>query len=179
MNPHMQPPAPPKWLDKLLEWFCPDELLEEVQGDLHERYYLRVQQIGEKKARKLYFSEVLAYIRHSLLKRKIKKLSPTPTFYMLNTSLKTGWRNMLRNKAHSLINISGLALGIACCLLIFLVVRYELSYDSFHSKADRIYRVNSMMLPGKYPATGAPMPVAAAMKADFPEVEQATSTVFF
>jgi putative ABC transport system permease protein len=63
--------------------------------------------------------------------------------------------------------------------MIFLVVRYELSYDSFHSKAERIYRVNSIMLPGNYPTTGAPMPVAQAMKADFPEVEQATTTVFF
>lgn len=51
-------------------------------------------------------------------------------------------RNLRRNKLYAAINILGLALGIACCLVIFVIVRYETSFDDYHSKADRIYRVN-------------------------------------
>ncbi len=60
---------------------------------------------------------------------------------MLKNYVKTALRNLSRNKAFSLINIFGLALGMAACLLIWQYVRFELSYDKFHSKADRLYRV--------------------------------------
>ena len=54
----------------------------------------------------------------------------------------TALRNMRRRLGFTLVNVLGLALGIASCLLIFLVVRYELNYDAYNSKAGRIYRVN-------------------------------------
>jgi hypothetical protein len=79
----------------------------------------------------------------------------------------TALRNIRRRFGFTLINVFGLALGVASCLLIFLVVRYELAYDAYHSKADRIYRVNHHSIdynPGTSPA------VAAAMRNDFPEL---------
>lgn len=60
---------------------------------------------------------------------------------MIRTNLKIAWRNLLRNKAFSFINITGLAFGLACCLLLVLYLNHELSYDRFHTKADRIVRV--------------------------------------
>ena len=60
---------------------------------------------------------------------------------MYNNYLKIAWRNLLKKKGYSAINIFGLALGIACCLLIFMYVEYELSFDNYHTKGDRIYRV--------------------------------------
>lgn len=56
----------------------------------------------------------------------------------------TAFRSLMRNKSYSLLNIAGLTLGISCSILLFLVIKYELSYDKFHSKADRIYRVTSL-----------------------------------
>jgi putative ABC transport system permease protein len=82
----------------------------------------------------------------------------------------TGLRNIRRRLGYTLINIGGLALGIASCLLIFLVVRYELGYDAFNKKADRIYRVNHHSIdynPRVSPA------VAPALRHDFPELEVA------
>src|ERR1700749_4967403 len=82
----------------------------------------------------------------------------------------TAFRNMRRRFGFTLLNVFGLALGIASCLLIFLVVRYELGYDAFNSKADRIYRVNHHSIdynPRVSPA------VAPAMRHDFPELEVA------
>ncbi|HEX9957127.1 MAG TPA: ABC transporter permease, partial [Fibrella sp.] len=60
---------------------------------------------------------------------------------MLTNYLKIAWRNLLRHKAFSAINIVGLAIGMAACLLILQYVAFELSYDNFHEKGDRIYRV--------------------------------------
>jgi len=60
---------------------------------------------------------------------------------MLNNYLKIAFRNLKKHKAYSFINIAGLAVGMTCCILILLWVRDELSYDRYHEKADRIYRV--------------------------------------
>jgi hypothetical protein len=60
---------------------------------------------------------------------------------MFKTYIKTAWRTLLRNKAYTAINISGLAVGIAACLLIFIVVQFELSYDTFQNNYDRVYRI--------------------------------------
>ncbi|RDC65596.1 ABC transporter permease [Adhaeribacter pallidiroseus] len=97
---------------------------------------------------------------------------------MLRNFITTAFRGLQRNKAYSVINIAGLALGIACCLMIFLVVRYEQSYDTFHSKADRIYRVNTKFLKTGGFSGGGPMPVARALKQTFPEIEQATTAFY-
>jgi len=59
---------------------------------------------------------------------------------MLKSYLKIAVRNLLKHKGYSLINICGLAIGIACCLLIALWLMHELSYDRFHAHAERIYR---------------------------------------
>jgi putative ABC transport system permease protein len=87
-----------------------------------------------------------------------------------------GYRKLMRNKTFSFINIAGLAIGIATCLIIMLFVYHELSYDRFNEKADRIVRV---ALRGSFNNTiineaNVMAPVAMAMKNDFPEVEQAT-----
>src|SRR5215470_8586421 len=60
---------------------------------------------------------------------------------MIKSYLKIAWRNMMRQKAYSGINILGLAIGIAACLLILQYVSYELSYENFQDKGSRIYRV--------------------------------------
>ena len=86
------------------------------------------------------------------------------------------WRTFLRSKGYSLINISGLAIGLSACLLIALYVHHELSYDRFHEKANRIYRVDSelkfgdnhMILALTNPLFG------ETAKADFPQIEQTT-----
>lgn len=62
---------------------------------------------------------------------------------MLINYLKIAVRNLVKHKGYSFINVTGLAVGIACCLLIFMYVKDELTYDRFHTNADRIFRINS------------------------------------
>jgi putative ABC transport system permease protein len=94
---------------------------------------------------------------------------------MFKNYLKIAWRNIVRHKGYSFINIFGLAVGITCCILIMVWVRNELSFDRFNSKADRIYRLyNELTLNGQTrisPVTSAPM--APALRQSFPEVESA------
>jgi putative ABC transport system permease protein len=92
---------------------------------------------------------------------------------MLKNYFRIAFRNLWRHKEFSIINILGLSVGMTACLLIFLYVSFELSYDTYHNKADRIYRlVVDIKTPTellKVAGTSAPMGIN--LKADFPEVE--------
>jgi len=94
---------------------------------------------------------------------------------MLKNYLKTAWRIMLRQKAYSAINISGLSLGIVVSLLIIIYVLDEIDYDRFHKDAASIYRVNmaGRMQGNDFKGASSPVPVAPAMVHEIPEVQQA------
>ena len=95
---------------------------------------------------------------------------------MFANYLKTAIRNLLKNKGFSLINIFGLAIGVACCLLIWLFVQDELSYDRYNEKADRIYRVgfNAVLNNNASKGVVSCAPLKQALIDEFPEVESAT-----
>jgi putative ABC transport system permease protein len=94
---------------------------------------------------------------------------------MIKNYLLTGLRNIYKNKTVSFINIFGLSVGISSCILIFLYVSNELSYDRQHTKADRIYRVTSILnLSGQDDNISySSYMISPTMKADYPEVEEA------
>src|SRR6266480_7648278 len=92
---------------------------------------------------------------------------------MLKNYLKTAWRNLIKNKTFSLINIAGLAIGMAACLLILQYVNFELSYDQFNKNSNDIYRVvNDRYQNGKLVQHGTITysAIGKAMQDDFPEV---------
>lgn len=95
---------------------------------------------------------------------------------MIRNYIKIAWRNMLRNRVFSAINIAGLAIGLASCMLISLYVIDELSFDRFHEKAGRIVRATfkGTMAGGIINESHAMPPTAAALKADYPEVLEST-----
>ena len=95
---------------------------------------------------------------------------------MLKNYLKIALRNLNRNKINSIINISGLAIGLACVLLIGLYIKDELNYDRSFKDADRIYRVNTHEKIGndEFIAGHTPPPVGAALVSNFPEIESYT-----
>ena len=95
---------------------------------------------------------------------------------MIKNYLKVAWRNLIKNKTFSIINIAGLAIGLSCFLLIALYVLDELSYDRFYPNAERIYRINADIRFGgselKIPVVSDPM--GATLKNDYPQVEEYT-----
>src|SRR3990170_8562647 len=92
---------------------------------------------------------------------------------MIKNYLKIAFRNLWRHKAFSFINIMGLTVGMTACFLIFLYIRFELSYDSFHTKADRIYRiVCDIKTPTEVIKAGGPSwAVPPNVKKEFSEIE--------
>jgi putative ABC transport system permease protein len=139
-----QSPSPPQWANKLLAWLCPDGLLEEVQGDLQELFEEQAAEAGLKQARKEYVWSVLGYMRPYAFKRNTSK-PPKPLYKaMLVHYFLSAIRNMSRQKVNTFINVFGLSLSIAFCLLIFLFTKDEFSFDRFHKEAHRIYRLHQI-----------------------------------
>jgi len=95
---------------------------------------------------------------------------------MIKNYLKVAWRNLKKNKIFSFINVFGLAIGLTCCMLISLYLYNELSYDSYHKNANRIFQLGTTFVKeGKEDRTAnTPAPMAQAMQMDFPEIEKAT-----
>ena len=93
---------------------------------------------------------------------------------MFKNYIIVAWRNLLKNKTFSLLNIVGLAVGLACFILIAMYVMDELSYDKHNEKADRIYRINSDIRFGGNDLRLAVCsdPMGATLKKDYPQVEQ-------
>lgn len=98
---------------------------------------------------------------------------------MIKNYLKIAWRNFIKGKLYSFINLSGLTIGMTSFILIALFVQYELSYDKQHENVDDIYRVISQQPGNEYKGTdlfsGTPIPLGTAMVNDFSEVEAKTS----
>jgi len=92
---------------------------------------------------------------------------------MIRNFIKTAVRSLLRNKSYAIINVLGLAIGIAACLLIFLVIQFETSFDKFHPLGNKIYRVGTELHSedGLRYTGAAPFPTAGGLRRDFPQLE--------
>jgi predicted permease len=181
MSTYQLPPKPPTWATTLLEKLCPNELLEEVGGDLQELFEERAAEAGEKTARREYVLAVLGYLRPFAFKRKATNYCPPITYLdMFNHYLKTATRYFWRQKGYSFLNIAGLSLGLATSLLILLWVHDQLSYDGFHAHKDRLYYVwhNVNQSTGIRTVSDTQGPLAKALKEELPEVADAIRVSF-
>ncbi|WP_460475086.1 ABC transporter permease, partial [Emticicia fontis] len=163
----MQKPQPPRWADRLLEWFCVPELLEEVQGDLHEKFEKNVRVFGEQTARREYIIGVLSFIRPFALKRNVRAYQSSLYLkIMISNYFKIAFRNLLRYKGYSFINIFGLATGMAVAILIGLWIYDELSYNRYHKNYDSIAQIMENQHLGSEISTFTtlPMPLAAELR---------------
>ncbi len=131
---------PPKFPLRFFRWFCHPKLLKYIEGDLLELYDERVKEFGKRKADRKFIGDVILLFRPSIIK-PIEGHQNLNNSDMYKSYLIIGWRNLLKSKTHSFINIGGLAVGIASCFLIGLYINDELRYDRYHDHADRIQRV--------------------------------------
>lgn len=132
---------PPRWMNWLLELYCSKDLLEDLQGDLYE-YYSRNLKRSRFKADLIFLLDVIKFCRlYTIQKPKI--LGQMTFFNLISNYLKTSARSLARNKLFSSINILGLAISMSIGILMITYISELLSFDTFHEKADRIYRVHS------------------------------------
>jgi putative ABC transport system permease protein len=167
--------TPPAWAQFLLKKFGQPDTREEVEGDLQEFYQLWIKEYGVRKARWKYILTVLTLLRPFKV-RKQNRDSLVATFpLMIQSYFKMSWRTLVKNKVSSLINISGLTLGLTTSILILLVVINEFKYDRFHSDLSSIYLLMKNMKTNDGISTGwsTAGPMAETLRADFPEVKYA------
>lgn len=133
----MKPATPPRWIDWLLERTLPSRLHEAVMGDLDEKFAQRLRHTTPRwKARSLYALEGIGFLRMARI-----STTPTNSLAMYRNYLLIAFRNIRKDRLYVGLNIAGLALGLACVMTLYVYIRFETSYDKFHPRADRIYRV--------------------------------------
>ncbi|MFC2167592.1 ABC transporter permease [Acidobacteriota bacterium] len=167
MKKRLKPPKTASWL---LRIFLRKENLNSRIDDFEEVFQRTAREKGKFQAVLWYWMETLSSIPMFI------GFSILWSFVMFGNYVKIVIRNLKLNKVYSFINLSGLAIGMACCVLILLYVSDELSYDNFHKKSDRIFRINTISTIGETSRQYATAPPALAMGlADsIPEIEAFT-----
>ncbi len=162
---------PPRLATALLRRRCSVRRLEEVEGDLEEVFSRDLAHRGRGWAQVVYWKEVLLFVLWQARRRE-SAYEQVWGPIMLKNYVIVALRNLRRQKIYAGINIVGLALGIACCVLLLSLVRHERSYDQFHTKADRIYRV-LVATQEQRPGYAMPAPPGPALDQAIPEIEHA------
>jgi putative ABC transport system permease protein len=167
---------PPRFALRFLRWFCPEKLYEGIEGDLLEQFEYDLTQRGTSAARRRFGWNVIRFFRPGIIFRNAF------VFHLMNTTLlrnyfKVSYRHLAKNKTFAIVNIVGLALGMAAALLIYDYTRFEKSFDTFHANANNLYRVTTAWNPRSTPddvrATSVPWS-GPGVKEAFPEVMEYT-----
>lgn len=163
---------PPKWALNFLRWFCKDEYLNEIEGDLLEMFHRRSEE-SKWKANTFFIWNVLRSFR--LINMKGMELIKSNG--MWRNYLKVGYRSLRRESKFTLINLIGLAMGLAIFFTIIQLVNHEYSYDTFHSKGDRIFEVIQVFenADGEDPEIWTSFKLADALENELSIVEKAVS----
>ncbi|MEJ7646790.1 MAG: ABC transporter permease [Chryseolinea sp.] len=164
----------PGWSERLLRAICPDELYEQIEGDLIEIYNYEVKTIGKRKAKVRFILACFRFLRPGIVLRNNFSVRPNQ-FSMIQHFFKMFWRASLKNVGYFLINILGLVIGLTACTLISLYVQNEMGYDSFHINKEQIYRVrHDRFTNGELNRQWAagPMGIGSDLKSNFPEVDR-------
>ena len=125
--------------NQLLDFFLRDKYLEEFFGDLQEIHLERVEMKGNTQANLYYWADAI-HLLFGFVSLQFFRTNQNPTI-MLKHYFMIARRNLVANRRNGFINIIGLSMGIGFTLIISFIIRYELSFDTFHSNSDRIYRV--------------------------------------
>lgn len=159
---------PPKYPLQFFRWFCNPDYVEDIEGDLLERF-------EKRPSRWLFTFDVMKLFRPGIIKN-FEGTQQLNNYGMIKSMIIIAWRNALRQKQFTSLNILGLTIGIATSILIGLYIYDETSYDSFHANADRIYRVNQPNIWSDWNdvISNTGPNVATALREDAPEFEQIT-----
>ena len=135
----MTPSQFPSRAIQVLQAICPRDSFEEIEGDLIQKFNSDVKNFGERQAKRRLWWNVIRFCRPGILLRN-KVLTKSPII-MLSNNFRFSWRSITRHRVYSFVNITGLALGLAVCLMILNYVMFEKSYDTFFIRHQDIVRV--------------------------------------
>ncbi len=172
---------PPQRFTQFFEWYCKERLQESILGDLEEQFYDEAETKGIQMARLRYVWNIIRFMRPGIVKN-INESQQLNYIGMFKNYYKVSVRNILRNKTFSILNVTGLAIGLASCLLILIYVNNELSYDTYNQQYAHTYRVlhyygekdediSGKTLPVAEHQVWGNAPVADALKEYYPQIE--------
>jgi putative ABC transport system permease protein len=172
--------TPPRWATKLLARFADPNTSEEVQGDLLEMYQHWTDSLGENKARRRYILNAIKLMRPFARDIKARQYSKTNSNIsaMIRNYIKIAFRNLMKSKGYSAINIGGLSIGMAVAVLIGLWLFDELSFDKYHKNYDRVGLVmqNVQFDVEKSTYRDSPIPLGEELRSTYPDFESVTVT---
>ncbi len=177
---------PPKLADRLFEWSCENASIEDLHGDVEELFYADLKEMQAWKAKAKYWQRIISLMLSYSVKKRKKKSSfstysnSSNNYTMISHFIKIAFRNLVKNKAFSVINILGLSIAISCCVLLTLFIKDELSYDRHFSHAERIYRLTTMLKTTNGQTSilqRSSPPIGPALLAEYPEIESVTRVV--
>ncbi|MEK6783694.1 MAG: ABC transporter permease [Bacteroidota bacterium] len=156
MKPHTN--YPPRFPLRFFRWYCHPKLLKYIEGDLMELYQERKAKSGKLKADARFIIDVLLLFRPAIIK-PVEGYKNLNTYGMYKSYFKIGWRNLIKSKGYSFINIGGLAVGIAVAMLIGLWIHDELSYNKYHRNYNRVAQVMQHQTFNGYKGTENSIPI--------------------
>ncbi|MCW5911725.1 MAG: ABC transporter permease [Cyclobacteriaceae bacterium] len=163
----------PKWVRKLLAMFLDNRVLEASLGDLEEKFNSRIRgNFPRWKAKFFFVVEALGFLKMARLPQSVSM--QTTTNMISHTFLFFG-RLVRKDLGYYLVSLLGLALSLTSFILIMLFIHDEFSYDQFHEKKDRLYRLTTHLKLSdvEYNMVTSPFPAAEAIQSEIPEVEYA------
>ncbi|MEO9483392.1 MAG: FtsX-like permease family protein [Ekhidna sp.] len=168
---------PPKWALRFLRWYCREEYLDEIEGDMMELFHLRSTD-SLRSARLFFVWNVIRAFRWINLK---KTQLNNWTMNLYQNYAKIYFRRFRKETLHYLVNILGLSLGLSILFFILMFVHDEQNIDQYHTKKDRIYRVVQQITEedGVHHYLATANPLANALKTDFPAVDEVGWTTYF
>lgn len=169
----------PAWIDFLVDNLAPHEVAEEIRGDLYELLIKDIATAGLHAAKRRYIVNGLGFLAKEFFWKRSPQYNPNTTI-MLSSYFKMAKRSLVAYRGTSIINILGLVIGIASALVLLTVIRFERSFDSFHSQRDRIYRI--VRVSGSDMSefrTGVSYPVPGAVREGLTSIDNLTAMEYF
>lgn len=167
---------PPKWADRFLQWYCREDLLEEIQGDIHELFHLREKKQGQSIARFRFIWDVIRSFRPSNLGFWSFSGSAGQFFRLLQSYFKLGVRNLVKHPSTHLINVAGMSIATGIAITSYIFYDLQVNQDEFHNHAENTYLITSHERIGNESglASISPFTLAPVLKEDIPAIKQIT-----
>jgi putative ABC transport system permease protein len=162
----------PRWAERFLRFICPEDLYEEIEGDVIQSFNRKLQTSGLTRANRFLFWNVIKYLRPGILLRN-KMHRPALSGAVIGSYFLTSYRHALKDKINAGFKMAGLTLALFSLLVVAMYVSYQLSFDRYNQDYDRIYRVNTQRTEnGNIEQYGiAPTAFGPMLREGFPEIE--------
>lgn len=176
MTQHM----PPRLARRLFSWYCGNAQVDDLVGDMDEIFRSNLGKMSPWRAKTRYWLQIFSLMFSYAIRRRRQRSAFHPhsndtiNFHMIRNYFLIAWRTMTRNKVYTTINVLGLSLGVSACLLVYMVVSYEFSFDRFHADSERIFQVKTHGDVAGWTCDCAPAPLFPTLRDQYAGAEAVT-----